>query len=122
MPDPGSWPEYRRRLAAVLGGGPYGQACADEWIREALSATLSGCQDEDDLPPTDARRALRRACLALAPLEGVGELAFTVGLRGLVADAFRVWAPGLPGPPWRMDPYEVDRPTWQDWFASLDFR
>jgi hypothetical protein len=119
--DPVGWPEFRRRLAAVLGGGPYGEACAAEWLREALSATLAGCQDEADLPPPVSRLALRSASRALARLEGDGEYAFTVGLRGIVADAFRVWVPGLPGPPWRLDPFEEDRPSWEEWVASLDF-
>lgn len=122
---PGSFAEVRQRLARLFGGGPLGDADAAEWLREALSASYAGVEDEGDLPVAQRGLALQRASGALLMLEehDVPDLAFVFGLRQIVARAFARYFNGLmlDGPPWRLGPDEPDRPLWQDWARGAEF-
>lgn len=116
---PRSWAELYERLASVLGGDDHS---ARWWVGEALSG-LYGAWD-----PAGLRRSLRgiafqKCCGAVMALEEEGyDVAFVVGVRGVVAQAFARFFGGcvLDGPPWRIDPYE-ERPTYEEWSQSSDF-
>lgn len=119
---PGSWSEVAARLAGLFGGGAGGDAIAWEWLHEAVAAVWGGSGDPADLPSIQRGVALQKASGALLALEG-DDLAFMLGVRGYVAAVFARYFRGvvLNGPPWRLDPHELDRPTWEEWAASADF-
>lgn len=112
---PRTWAEVTQRLAVVLGGAggePY--ATAEELIREACEATWG--VELPALSRTYRQVALQRMVSTVIALEAQGELAFTIGLRAIVAETFARFWKGLmlDGPPWRLDPAE-DRPLYECW-------
>lgn len=114
---PGSWAEVYERLAQLLCDEP----AAREWIRQALEATW-GVLDPVDLDRARRGLALQKASGVLLALEDEpGDLAFTIGVRAIVRRAVARYFAGhmVDGPRWRLDPSEVDRPTYAE--TSADF-
>lgn len=89
------------------------EAESREWLAQAAFAiNLDKTEKPDEL--------WQRANAALGKLaeynDGKGVL-FVEGARGIVAAAFGYAFKGqlVPGPEWRLDPTEGDRPTYHDW-------
>lgn len=116
---PRSWAEVYERLAFLLGAD---LPSAQEWVREALTASW-GHPDPADLPRSSREVALQRCAGVVLRLEDMGEIAFDVDLRLTVATAFARHFSGfwLEGPPWRISPAEMERPSYDEWAASLYF-
>lgn len=113
------------RLATILGGTAQDVAASEEWQRQALWSCW-GVSWPHELRRELRGRALQRMTGVLLALEDLdADLAFRVGARGLVAEAFARYFDGacLPGPPWKLDPREDDLPAFSTWNAarSADF-
>lgn len=115
---PDSWAEVIERLAHVVGD----EASAEEWIRQALEAEW-GATERRDLPVATRALALQRLSGVVMRLEEEPyDVAFVVGQRDIVGRVFARYFSGawLPGPPWRLDPFEP-LPTHSEWAAQSDF-
>lgn len=118
---PQTWAETLSLLAGAL-GGPHADPDAREWLREALEASY-GVQDVMEVPRARRPLALQRFIGATLRVQDYpADLAFTIGVRGIVAAAFaRHWGGlVLTGPPWRIDPSET-LPSRDEWLAAADF-
>lgn len=121
---PRSWAELLERIATLFGGGPEADAAAVEWIRQAVEA-LWGADSLHDLGRQARAVAFQKACGVWIGLwEGrEGDLAFYPDQRDYVRTVVaRYWGGILvDGPPWRLGPWELERPTYAEWVARADF-
>lgn len=123
MSAPANWAAALDRLAYVLGGhGEESRAAAEEWLRSTIRARYR-VGSLYDLDRRQRQLAFQKTCGVVLALEDEpGDLAFTLGLRRIVASTFaRYFAGACPeGPPWRIGPDELDRPTYAQWSIDQD--
>lgn len=125
MRRPRSWAELEAGLAYLFGGGEFGAATAREFLQQAVLARY-GVESLFDLPRWQRQVAFQKSAGAALDLQEAveGDLAFyPSGTRRLVREAFARFFDGavVEGPPWRLDPSELDRPTYEDELAAADF-
>jgi hypothetical protein len=143
---PTTWSELLGRLSRRLPGG---RAEAEDWLQEAVEARY-GTASLHDLDRAGRQRAFQKSAGVLLavedgdayhdPLElrnADGDLLWIVWRDGTIeppgdyqpgyrdrmrAVIARYWdGVAVDGPPWRLTPYEADRPTWEEWSAPADF-
>lgn len=116
MSLPTSWAELYDRLTRVLAGD---RASAEEWVRQALQATW-GASEVTELPRFRRQIAFQKMSGVVLDVEGLGEIAFAIDLRQIIAASFARYFRGavLDGPPWRVSAYE-ERPTHTAYLDAL---
>ncbi len=123
---PTTWTALLDRLAYQLGGRSEGfQAEAEEWVRTAVDARF-GVASLHDLDRGTRQLAFQKSSGVLLALEGGeagNEVALEPDCRTRIRALFARYFDGVmvDGPPWRLSPIELDRPSWEDWRGAADF-
>lgn len=93
----------------------------NEWVVQAVEE-IWGASTVRDLPRQQRALAFQKLSGILLTLEDEPyDLAFAIGQRAVVSRVFARFFDGavLAGPPWKCDPFEADRPTRQEYAASM---